>query len=77
MKFGIFTIFDRITGSYGELSLETNVESAKRHFSLLCSKNPYGLDFELYRVGDYDTDTGLIRSCSKPEFVCRYEVNNG
>lgn len=66
MKYGIYSINDAVTG-FINISIDVNDSSAKRNFGHAC-KNPDSLffshssDYSLYKVGVFDTETGIIES---------------
>ena len=74
MRLGMYSIYDKMTG-YMVPSYQQNDEQAARAFAYdlnsadmsLLKANPE--DFQLERVGYFDTDTGTIEPC-KPVVVC-------
>ena len=74
MKLGMYSIYDKMTG-YMAPSPQQNDEQAARAFAYdlnspdmcLIKANPE--DFQLERVGFFDTDTGIIEAC-KPDVIC-------
>lgn len=78
MNYLVFSIYDRVCGSYGELWLSTKKEIAFRKFNYLMSNSPMvSLDCDLYLIGEFDSDMGILKPLDKPEFLLRYEkVNN-
>lgn len=81
MIYKMYSIFDRVTGTYGEPFLAVNDEDCKRKTAYSMRNNPYKDDLCLYAVGIFDVATGDISCPSKPEFVCNLndcysEVNN-
>lgn len=74
MKLGMYSIYDKMTG-YMVPSYQQNDEQAARAFAYdlnspdmsLLKANPE--DFQLERVGSFNTDTGEIEAC-KPEIIC-------
>ena len=74
MKLGMYSIYDKMTG-YMVPSYQQNDEQAFRAFAYdinspdmsVLKANPE--DFQLERVGYFDTDTGTIESC-KPTVIC-------
>lgn len=68
MKLGAYAIYDKMTG-YMVPSFQQNDEQAIRAFSYdltgeemnLIKANPN--DFQLEKVGSYDTDTGQLEGC--------------
>ena len=73
MRLGMYSIFDKLTG-YMVPAYHQNDEQAVRAFSYdlksevlsLLTANPE--DFQLERVGYFDTDSGIVESC-KPEVI--------
>lgn len=75
----VFCIRDR-KGSWWQPRVEQNEGSARRWFAMLVNNvdpmNPVSFaphDFELYRIGDFDSETGLFVTVEKKEFVCSGE----
>ena len=74
MKLGMYSIYDKLTG-YMVPSYQQNDEQAARAFAYDLNSPDMSLlkanseDFQLERVGYFDTDTGEIESC-KPVVVC-------
>ena len=68
MKLGMYAIYDKLTG-YMVPSYHQNDEQAIRAFSYDIESSEMSLikanpdDFQLERVGYYDTDTGNVTSC--------------
>lgn len=76
--FKIYTVYDRVAGTYGEIFCMLNDELAIRRFNYVMSNAPMvAADCELYMVGSYDTATGCIAALEKPAFIVRFEVKNG
>lgn len=75
--FRIYSIRDRIVGEYGALSVFCNDEQAKRNFDYVMSNSPMvARDCELYYLGEYNPDSGLITPLPAPEFICFFEVKH-
>lgn len=75
--FKLYSIYDRVAGSYGELFAAQKDELAARRFQYVLSNSPMvALDCDLYCHGSYDVESGVITSFEKPVFVCRYEVKS-
>ena len=73
MKLGIYVIKDKKT-TYMTPTYDYNDQSAMRSFENACKQtdgifhaNPH--DFDLYRIGEFDVDTGRITPC-EPVFLC-------
>ena len=63
MKMGIFSIKDLKAG-FQQIFLSANEAVAMRDFGQICCKpdtnyNNFPADYELYKVGEFDTDTGI------------------
>lgn len=79
----VFCIRDR-KGSFWSPRIEQNEGSARRSFAMLVNdsspSNPVSFaphDFELYRIGDFDNDTGNFVSMEKKEFICSGDMMVG
>ncbi len=73
MMYRVYSIFDRVTGLYGEPFIAVNEEMAKRRFNYLMDNSPMvNADCQLYYLGDFDSVNGTIGG--KVDFVCGYEV---
>lgn len=73
MKFGIYSIRDKLSG-YMNIFLERSDVLAQRGFSTVVNDcgsaiycNPG--DYDLYKLGSFDTDSGVI-TANNPDFVC-------
>ncbi len=69
MNYEVYSIRDRVTGMYGGLVLHVNKASAQRWFSDVCAKDEHAFDYDLYFIGEFDTQTGVFNS-DMPAFVC-------
>lgn len=63
MKMGIFSIKDLKSG-YQQIFLSANEAVAMRDFGSICNKpdtqyNNFPTDYELWKVGEFDTETGI------------------
>lgn len=78
----LFSIYDRVSGSYSVPLCFENDAVAKRAFPSICVNHPqykmFPEDLDLFKVGSYDTNSGIILALERPEFVMRYvqEVAN-
>lgn len=59
MIYNIYSLRDRLTGYKGPV-LKANDEAAKREFKMLVEKDPMGQDYELYKIGTFNDETGEI-----------------
>lgn len=79
MKFNVYAIKDKKSTYSTDLLILPSDELAKRYFgnmvtSLRASGENHMIlnypdDFDLYRIGHYDAETGSISSC-QPVFLC-------
>lgn len=70
----VYSIYDRVAGSYSELFTALRDELAIRRFGYLMKNSPMvATDCDLFLLGSYDMEKGFIVPCEKPEFVYRYE----
>lgn len=75
-KVNMYSMYDRLSGMYGNPYVSYNDASAKRDFVAFCKlpQNQYlSGDMELYKLGEFDSDTGEAVTY-KPEFIMRGEV---
>ncbi|UPW41574.1 nonstructural protein [Peromfec virus RodF8_53] len=69
MKFSIFSVYDKVTGLYGNPFVALNEAVAKRSYAEYCANSYSGPDTQLYLLGEFDQVSGVIISCEKPAFV--------
>lgn len=75
VEFGMYAIYDRVAGTYGEPFLCKREELAIRRFDYLMANSPMvANDCELVKVGDFCVDTGCINPSVKPSFVVKYDI---
>lgn len=73
MKYGIYSMRDKHTG-FVSPTFDLNDQSAARNFSMALTTSGGVLgfapsDFDLYLLGTFDTDSGVITPVSLPELV--------
>lgn len=69
----LYSVFDRITGLYEPPVAVYNEDMAIRNFNYSMSKSPMVQgDCELYYLGQYDTEHGILYPEASPVFVTRY-----
>lgn len=73
MLYNVYSVYDVKTG-YNTPFTDVNDDSAARGFGYAFKNgnNIYNYapeDFRLYRIGTYDSDTGVLNACV-PQFVC-------
>lgn len=69
----IYSVFDRVSGIFGEPFYMLKDELAIRRFNYVMQNSQMvALDCDLYKLGTYDCEHGIINSC-QPVFIKRYE----
>lgn len=73
MIYGVYAIRDVRTG-FLQPSFDVNDQAAMRNFSHAVVKSPdvlssFSADFSLYKLADYDTDSGRITPLDLPLFL--------
>ncbi len=74
MIFPVYSYRDKETG-FGSPIVESNDNTARRGFSMQMN-NPNSLmnfspaDFDLYKIGTFDPDTGKLASDGVPVLIC-------
>lgn len=82
MKYPVFSLRDKVASSFQSVNLDTNDFVAKRNFAFAVNNSNELLfkakDLELYKVGEFDTDTGIFEGCSPLIRICSGDevVNN-
>lgn len=74
MIVGLYAYFDRKAHSYGAPFTAVNTDVAVRQFAGLIQDAGPRLaifDTELYKVGEFDVDNGVVMPC-QVEFICDY-----
>lgn len=75
MSYEMFTIYDKVTGLFSSPFVSINKNAAVRSFKAMLANDPYkATDCQLYKIGEFDNQTGLIQPCGTPDFICNYEV---
>lgn len=75
MIYGVFSILDDKTGFLSP-ALDEHNESALRNFHHAAMNvdslfYTHPSDYSLYRIGDFDTQSGLITACIPPVLIVR------
>lgn len=72
MKIKLYAIFDKVAGAFGKVEMFLKDALAERWFTTIVT-SPDGLpiksDIDLYYLGDFDSETGVIEPCDKPVFL--------
>lgn len=74
MKYGLYSIRDSKVG-FMTVTVDSNDASARRNFEHACSQTnslffTHPQDYDLFKVGLYDSDSGVIDPINPPEFLC-------
>lgn len=69
----IYSVYDRVTQVYGTPWYAHNHGDARRAFNNGYYKSPYADDMQLYYIGEFDEENGVILPTSKPDFVSNFE----
>ena len=78
MIYPMYVIRDTKVGFDPQIILQMNEQSAVRGFQFMMSnensmQGKFPADYELYKIGDYDTDSGIVDPVNPPKFI----VNGG
>lgn len=78
MRYGIYSIYDKVAGLYGSPFVCVNEPVAIRQFNHQIASNLTAepTDFELYCLGEFDINSGCIAACNKPVFVVKGELQH-
>lgn len=75
MRYGVYSIRDSVTG-FINITTDVNDTSAKRNFRHAYKNtdslfNSHSSDYTLYKIGYFDTETGIIEDvCPIENIVC-------
>lgn len=72
MKYGLYSIRDSLNG-YGTPLCDFNDSTAKRNFqsAFIAHKVATPGDYDLFRIGSFDVDTGCISPEANPVLIMR------
>lgn len=74
MTYGVYSFRDNKT-SFGQIWYDHSDESSKRGFAMMVN-NPDGImgfspsDFDLFKIGEFDSETGQLDPVWPIEFLC-------
>lgn len=74
MVYAIYSIRDKYTGFMSPM-VDQSDDAAKRNFAYAINNNPGVMnfspaDFDLYKIGTFDSMKGIIDSIGVAEFIC-------
>ena len=79
--YNLYSIKDKFT-CFMNPAIGVNDDSAKRDFSFAINNNPGVMnfspaDYDLYRIGEFNKETGVLIQNKIPQFICNgLEVMN-
>lgn len=75
-NFNLYAIYDKVAERYGAPTPHINEAVAIRWFKASVANNSMAepTDFELYRIGSFNFELGVLVGTPKPEFVLKGEV---
>lgn len=69
----VFSVYDRVSGMYGNLNTSPNVDSAKRNIKLSFMRDPMleasKDDYSLAILAEFDERSGELIPLTKPDFI--------
>lgn len=71
MKCKLYMVRDKVADVFHPPFVESTDESCKRSFAAAMAKLPNPADYEVYFVGSFDCNTGVIAAESVLTLVCR------
>lgn len=69
MIYPIYSIRDKLIDFQG-ISLNANDASAMRSFREVFMDVKFPEDYSLYKLGTFDTTTGIVTAFKEPELIC-------
>lgn len=83
--YGVYSVYDKLSGEFSDLRLFKNDELATRYFKAICKDCKFADELQLYKMCDYNVEKGLFsnelnfnedKSCSfQPKFICGGVLN--
>ena len=75
MKYQVYCFFDKQAGLFMAPMIDINEATAKRNFAMQVNKSSGSMnfspsDYDLYRMGTFTDNTGVIECESPFEFIC-------
>lgn len=58
--YGVYSIYDKLSGEYSDLRLFKNEELAKRYFRSICKDCKFADELQLFKMCDYNVEKGLF-----------------
>lgn len=77
MKYKVYAVRDVKANIFWQPQVDSNDETAKRGFAMMINSSEARSitgfapgDFDLYRIGEFDSETGEIINLKANEFLC-------
>lgn len=77
MKYNLYCVRDVKANLFWQPQMDSNDETAKRGFAMMInSSDARSLtgfapkDFDLFRIGEFDSETGEVTNLKANEFIC-------
>lgn len=70
----VYAVRDAVSGSFGQLLIESNEQTARRNFRYGCRDGLMDFardDFSLYFIGRFDVSSGVFIQEAIPSLVCK------
>lgn len=71
MNYVIYAVYDRVAGAFSAPQLAINDATAIRSFKQQAKNSPFNTDLELYSLGTFNGESGII-TANAPSFLARY-----
>ena len=73
MQVFVYSMYDRVSHSYGDPFTAIRDEIAQRRFNYIMSQSPMvAQDMQLFKIATFDIESGVLVPCN--EFICNYDV---
>lgn len=60
MTKAVYSLFDRVVGSFGDPITFVNDEDCYRRVAIAYKDNPFSIDLDLYYIGVFDLNSGVF-----------------
>lgn len=69
----VVAVKDVVSNEFGSLACYKNIDVAKRSFKSAMESSPFRLDMQLFKIGDFDPDSGLFKP--ELEFIMNGDID--
>ena len=71
-SYGVYSVYDRVQGCYGIPRVDIDDACASRYFKCMDFGNLPAADFDLYKLGSFDPNSGVLTPLTGlPELIFR------